>query len=224
MTADKPFVFMTQLPLVLLTGFKAADIVQLRDCLEKVPESSVYYHTHNFLRQHQFLVQEPPNDFAYWITHVLNEERLGERLAAVDTIAFHSLGALRRALLDALEPYAKGSQPLRKAPPEQEFYFMKAILFDMKTPYTARTLKEFIQHLKKISIYSIYYHMFESRLRTSHGVNDFSFWLNAMGHAELAQQIQRLDPYFHTMEGLRSRILTLLEKKMAQEEVHVPAQ
>jgi hypothetical protein len=52
------------------------------------PPSVVFQHTHHFLVQHQELSPEPPNDFAYWVATVLQEDELGERLAAVDTVRF----------------------------------------------------------------------------------------------------------------------------------------
>src|SRR5207248_1066332 len=104
---DKVFLFKTELSLETLTGFKAADIRELRDCLEKVPEASVYYHTHNFVQQHHFLVHEPPNDFSYWTTHILNESRIGEKFSAIDTVRFHSLEDLRTALIAVMDPFLK---------------------------------------------------------------------------------------------------------------------
>ena len=212
-SSQKPFLFKTQLSLVLLTGLKASDLRELRDCLEKIPEMSVYYHTHHFLQQHQFLVQEPPNDFAYWVTHVLNEIKIGEQLAAIDTVQFRSLEELRTALVAAIHPILDEKNSLRKAPSGHEFYFMRSVLFILKTPYVARTLEEFVEYLKKVSIHSLYFHMFEARLRTSQPMNDFSQWLEEMGEHGLAKEIERLDPYSHTLEDLRSHIVRLIEKR-----------
>ena len=223
LTAAKPFLFRTQLSLVLLTGLRASDAKELRDGLEQAPEMSVYYHTHHFLQQHQFLVHEPPNDFAYWVTNVLNETRLGERLAAVDTVRFRSLQDMRTALLTALHPLNDDKNVLRKAPPGHEFHFMKSVLFNLKTPFTAATLEEFAECLKKISMHSLYFHMFEAGLRTAKPMNDFSSWLEELGEKALAREIDRLEPYSRTMEGLRSHIIHLVEKRL-QKATHATAQ
>ena len=212
-TLQKTFIFKTELSLVGLTGFKAADLRQFLDCLKRVPESSIYYHTHNFLRQHLFLVQEPPNDFAYWVTHLLNESKIGERLEAIDTERFPSLEALRKALIGAIEPYIGDSYALRHLPPEQEFHFMKSILYVIQTPYQASTPKEFVECLKKISVDSLYYHLFEARLRTSRPMNDFSAWFEAHGEPGISAAIKRLDPYSRTMEGIRNSIVQIIETK-----------
>ena len=85
--------------------------------------------------------------------------------------------------------------------------------------HEAGNLEEFLSSLKKVSIYSLYYHMFEARLRTSRGSNDFSLWFNERGETALAKQIERLDPYTHTLEELRSRIIRAVENRI-EEEVH----
>jgi len=201
--------------LVMMTGFRAGDIRELLDGLKKVPESSVYYHTHHFLKQHQFLVQEPPNDFAYWVTHILNESKIGERLTAVDAMRCGSLEDLRAALIASIEPYLAENSSPRKVPPQEEFHFMKSMLFIMKTPYTAMTLTEFLEGLKNVSIYSLYYHLFEARLRTPRRNNDFSLWLESVGETKIAGEVARLDPYSQTMEDVRGRIIRLVEQRLA---------
>ena len=216
-TSKEPFLFKTELSLVTLTGFKATDIRELCDGLKKVPDACIYYHTHNFLQQHQFLVQEPPNDFAYWATHILNESKIGERLASIDTVRFHSLENLRSELIAAIEPFLNEKDILRRIYPEQEFHFMKSVLFILPTSYTASTLREFIECLKNVSLYSLYYHLFDTRLRTPSHINDFSVFLGRLGEKAIAREVERLDPYSQTMEDVRRRIIRLLERRLKEE-------
>jgi hypothetical protein len=62
---------------------------------------------------------------------------------------------------------------------------------------------------------SLYFHIFEAKLRLQRGANDFSLWLeDCLGEKELAEQITRLDPYNYTMENLREIIIQLCEKKL----------
>jgi hypothetical protein len=62
---------------------------------------------------------------------------------------------------------------------------------------------------------SLYFHIFEARLRLQRGTNDLSLWLDdSLGEKELAEQITRLDPYNYTMENLREIIIRLCEKKL----------
>jgi len=92
---NTPFHFHTQFHLVTLLGLKAKNSIELLDGIKKVPPSSIYYHTHRFLQQHHYLSPEPPNDFAYWLTNILNLKRLGEAFASVDTVSFANMEELR---------------------------------------------------------------------------------------------------------------------------------
>ncbi|HLB00212.1 MAG TPA: DUF5752 family protein [Bacteroidota bacterium] len=85
---DTSFHFHTKLEQTLLLGIKATSVVQLLEGIGSVPESSVYFHTHRFLFQHQYLSPEPPNDFAYWVSGIVGNAALGERLVSVDIVRF----------------------------------------------------------------------------------------------------------------------------------------
>src|SRR4030095_10881093 len=114
--AIAPFEFRTRLTLTKLTGRQASDLAGLLEHLRAVPLSVVFHHTHHFLVQHQHLNPEPPNDFAYWVTNVLQESWLGERLAAIDTVQFAHLRDLRARLVQVIESYLEQTRELRVAP------------------------------------------------------------------------------------------------------------
>jgi len=209
-----PFRFFTRLNLVELLGRKAKDVPELLAGLRKVPGSSIYYHTHRFLQQHHYLSPEPPNDFAFWVTGSLGLDALGERLASVDTIKFHRLGDLREKYIEILEAHLKNNNSARRSecPEGEEFHFMSCRTFILPAHHEARDLKEFLGLLSTVSINSIYFHMFEARLRLGRGDNDFSNWLESLGYPELAQEISRLDPYTMTLEGLRERLIQRVKR------------
>lgn len=211
-----PFSFYTRVHLPELTGLKAKNLVQLLEHIKAVPGSVIYHHTHHFLKQHQFLNPEPPNDFAYWVSEVLNDKALGEKLASINTIEYHTIRELREKIIATLEVYlSKSKKPLNDAPEGHDFHFIKSVSFILQTPYTANSLEEFIVLLRKVTVHSIYFHMFEARLRLEKGVNDFSYWLDtSLAETELAKKIAKLDPYTYTVERLRDKIIHLIEKSM----------
>jgi hypothetical protein len=201
--------------MVELTGLFAHNLRELVAHLKTVPGSVIYYHTHHYLKQHQALSPEPPNDFAYWTTNVLGVVDLGERLASIDTISFTSIRALREKFISIIEFYMQKTRQTRRAPEGQEFCFMKSRSFIVPTPYEVWDLKEFAQAVSRISVFSLYHHMFEARLRLERGANDFSNWLEKeLEEASLAHAISRLDPYTQTLENLRSQILKLTEMSL----------
>jgi len=213
--ARDAFRFYTRLTLTRLTGLRASDLAELMEHLRHVPPSVVFHHTHHFLMQHQHLSPEPPNDFAFWVTNVLQEDQLGERLAAIDTIQFARLKQLRDRIVAVIEAYLDGRRQLRTAPPGEEFHFMDAVSFVFPTGHEARTLAEFADVVRETGYATIAYHLFEARLRVGADDNDFSRWLEMeLDEREIARAIRRLDPYTYTMKGLRERLLQLVESRL----------
>lgn len=217
---DKGFRFYTRLNLTELTGLKAQTLTQMARLIREVPGSSIYHHTHRFLQAHEYLSPEPPNDFAYWVTEVLGEDELGEMLASIDTIRFKTIRDLRDRIAETIENYIKGNPyaRLRFARDAEAFYFLKAISFVLPTKYLAEDLAQFADGMEKVTTDSIYFHIFEARLRLGKGTNDFSYWLeSSLGETALAERIANMDPYTYTMEELRKAIIRLVRRRMAEE-------
>jgi len=204
----KEFHFLTRLNLVELLGRQAKNVQELFEGIRQVPGASIYYHTHRFIQQHHFLSPEPPNDFAFWVTNSLGMDKLGERLAAVDTVKFRSIGGLRESFLAILKSFLEERNARNGDCQEgEEFHFMSCRTFILPTRFVARDLGEFKEIVQKVSINSIYFHMFEAKLRLEKGENDFSNWFEEIGEKKLAMEISRLDPYTVTLEGLRKTIV-----------------
>ena len=217
--AKEPFHFCTRMHLSGLTGFKAANLEELLSLIQQVPGSCIYYHTHRFLQQHQYLSPEPPNDFSYWVREALGEEDLGERLASIDIMQFSSIRDLRDKLSATISEYIQQDPVVKKkfARKGEEFVFIRAVSFVAWTNHYAQDLVEFVAVLKKITIDAIYFHIFESRLRLGKQTNDFSNWLeNSLGEPSLARKIAALDPYTVAMEDLRSQIICMVEKRISK--------
>lgn len=204
------FTFNTKLDLTILLGRKARSVTELLGGIRKVPDASMYYHTHHFLQQHHYLSPEPPNDFAYWIGEVLNDVVLAERISSVDVIQFHSIAELRSAFIDIMQSYLQTDEQPRYCPAGEEFHFMELQTFVLPTPYNATSLREFMERLQRVSIGSLYYHIFDARMRLLHDDNDFSHWFRENGYTELADAVKSLDPYTYTLEGLRKRLVVLV--------------
>ncbi|MFA6282369.1 MAG: DUF5752 family protein [Candidatus Omnitrophota bacterium] len=213
--AKQPFQFQTRLHLSELTGLRASNLNQLLELIKNVSGSCIYHHTHRFLQQHQYLSPEPPNDFAYWVIEVLGEDELGEKLVSIDTIQFVAIHDLRNAIISVIEEHLENNHlsKLKFASEGEEFHFIKSISFVLPTNYFAYDLKEFSDILEKVTIDSIYFHIFEARLRLERQTNDFSNWIEtSLGNKELARRISRLDPYTRTLEDLRKTLIEMVKK------------
>lgn len=213
--AKEPFHFYTRLHMNELTGLKATNLRELVDTLKKAPDAIIYFHTHHYLEQYHFITPQPSNDFAIWVRNALGYEALGEKLASIDILDFPNLGALKERIINLIEDFLSREQESRRALHGREFYFIKSVSIIIPTSFMAHDLREFVEILRKISLESIYFHIFESRLRLGKGLNDFSIWIeDSLDDPELAGKISRLDPYFYTMEGLRSSLIQLIEKRI----------
>lgn len=213
--ATQPFHFYTRLHIKELTGLKAKNLSELVNILKEVPDSVVYYHTHNFIEEYQYLIPQPANEFALWVSDVIGDEILAEKLSNIDTFEFSTIGELRERIIAVINDGLSTGGDRRTAFEGREFHFIKSVSVVLTTPYIAHDLREFVEALRKVSINSLYFHIFESRLRLHRGVNDFSIWFqDSLDERELADKIAALDPYNYTIEDLRSIIIHLIEERI----------
>lgn len=211
------FEFYSRLHLIELTGLKAATLPELLNGLMVVTGASIYHHTFHFMQRHQYLSPEPSNDFAYWVSEVLGDKRLGEELAGIDIMAHHSIRSIREVFVETIEDALKTRPRLRTlmVSEGQEFIFLKSVSFVFPSRCRAGNLTEFSECLKHISLSSIYFHLFESHIRLERPTNDFSDWLaNSLNESQLALEIAKLNPYTMTGKGLRDKILELVAKRI----------
>ncbi len=94
--AKEPFYFNTQTHMAELTGLKARNLQELVDVLKKVPDSVIYYHTHHFLEEHQYLIPELSNDFSRWVRDALDNDVLAEKLANLNIFEYKNLETFQR--------------------------------------------------------------------------------------------------------------------------------
>ena len=217
LVAKEPFHFYTRQNLTYLSGRKATNLIELLSGIKEVPEMSIYHHTHHYLEQHEFLSPEPPNDFAYWITNNLQDKLLGEEIASIDLRELLTLNEIRLKFIEAIEfSINENSESLsRTASPGSEFHFMSARTFVSPTKYIANSLGEFDECLKKVSIHSIFYHVFEAKLFKK--ISNFYDWLSSsLNEQKLAEEFYKLDPYTQTLENLRKMLIELVENRLKE--------
>jgi hypothetical protein len=150
------------------------------------------------------------NEFANWASQALQEERLAERLAAIDLLAVTSIRELRDTLAATIRKHLDGDhQGLRQCPAGDEFHFCEAKSFIMPNGLVAHGIPEFFEKLKQVTNVCLHFHFFEARLRLERPTNDFSQWLSTLGETRLARKIDRLNPYAMTLDELQHEIVKL---------------
>lgn len=209
-----PFLFMTSVEAVQLTGRKAASLLELYLYLKEAEGSSLYHHTHRFYRAHSFLGSADRSDFALWMANNLKEEALAERIGALDLRDYRTLEEVRAALLACLEPLMGDKERwVRRVPPGLEFHFCRSVSLVLPSGYEAHNLEEFILALEQVDTSCLYHHLIEAPLHF-HGperafANDFSQWLADSGFPEQAQAVAAIDPYEGDLEFLREKLITV---------------
>jgi hypothetical protein len=211
MAEPATFEFYTERRLVGLTGITARNLDELLGGIERVPGSSIFYHTHQQYLAHHFQKPVFNDDFALWIAQALQQDALAERLSAIDLLSFTAIRGLREEILATIRSYLEENPAAgtRGCPPGDEFHFCRSKSFVLPTGIVARTPAEFFENLHQVTNVSLYFHFFEARLRLCHPTNDFSQWLSDQGEADLAQRINSLDPYIRSLDELKADIIAL---------------
>ena len=202
----------------MATGIRAQNLRELRDRLETVHHSSIYYHFWGRLLSPSFEQPEFNNDFAAWARHGLHDHVLAERLAVVDPTDFSDIEMLRQELIEIIEERLYESVLVPWAKADQQFYFKrsKIVVFDTKQRIEEPTMLP--QVLPTLSLGSIFYHFIDARRRSPGGIDDFSAWLDTCGdeYADLRNEIGSIDLYFSTMSEIREKLVHLCT-------VHLPS-
>lgn len=208
-----PFVFYTERRLVALTGRRATNLEELLSHLCQVSGSCIFYHTHYLYLIHHFEKPRFYNEFANWVSQALQEERVAERLAAIDLLAITSIRDLREAIISTIQKHLDTGIARRDCPAGDEFHFCEAKSFIMPTGTVAHDVPEFFEQLTRVTNSCLHFHFFEARLRLERPTNDFSQWLTDLGEARLARAIDRLNPYVMTLDELKAEIIRLRRKR-----------
>jgi len=207
------FQFRSSASLEMLTGRKAHTLEELLHLVRTCTESSIFYHTFSaFLKMRE--VNVPYNsDFALWVYRELGEKALAERMMAVDFSEYNTVESLRTRLEGIIEGHKNFRPTAFEKKADEPFYLHDVQRFVYLTDKFAYDLKSFREILPTISLYSLYYHFIESRLETKLQTDDFSNWIEkSLGLSGLAHRIRGIDISAYDLEGLRGRIISLIDE------------
>ncbi len=209
------FEFKQCVTMLKATGKKARNLRELRDALAMVSKRSIFHHTYQyFLKGH---ILEYTNDFSQWAGESLEERALAEHLSNIDPYDFDDIEDLRKALVRTVDEYLERFPEPRDAMPGGEFFFNETITIVFPAGVRARNLAEFLMALKYVDNSALYYHFYGSKQRL-HRADDFSTWFEeSLGKSELAKRVRAIDPFMHSLEGLRERIAAAVEDEVRQD-------
>lgn len=214
--AKAPFRFFSAEHLLKIERQRAANLGQLLEGIRSCSEDSIVQHTFRTLQEHHFIQEGYTNDFAHWAFFACNENELAERLARLDIREFISIETLRSRIVETLEEYLAKFSQVGERTAGEPFYFCSSRTVVLPTKLLARNLEEFARALEAVSVHSLHYHFIEARLRLKLRSNDFSKWLSEeMELKHAAELLNQIDIYALTLQGVRQRILGIIESAAA---------
>jgi len=212
---QKAFYFNTSEHLLRIGRQNATNLCELLSALQTCPDDSIFQHTFRTLQEHHFIRQGFSNDFAHWSLFACNEPALAEQLASVDVREFTAIEGLRRRMVEILDEFLQSNNRSGTRPAHEPFYFCASDIVVLPTVFRPDTLPGFLDGLNQVTVHSIHHHFIEARLRLHRMSNDFSQWLEEeAGLPEVADEIERIDIYTNTMEGVRRQIARSVSQAM----------
>jgi AcrR family transcriptional regulator len=209
--SDEPFVFHGCVDLKELLPFEAHDVRQLLEQVGRVPPESLFCHTAAALLHRSAQPTGYPNDFAHWTGHEIRDQRLAERLAAIDPFESGSLDEMRGELTATLSDHLQHFPPSVPGLGVEPFRFFQTHLVPVPTGHRARTLREFRDALAEVDVSALFYHLIEARYRLGRGRGDFAEWVAAaLELPQVAERLGAIVPYGGSLERIRDRHLTVL--------------
>jgi hypothetical protein len=207
-----PFRFRDAVRLNCPTGVSATTLREFREVVEHTDPGVLHHHLREVPLRFTFTFWDYPNDFAIWAANALENRALAERLAVLDPFHERDIEVLRERVLDAVEGSLGDASGTLPVPPGQEFHFSSSVSVELDLGVEARNVGELISRLKEVPATSLYYHLFEGRLRTEGGWDDISLWLLESGFPRAAERLRDLDIYMASLESCRRVVIELLAR------------
>ena len=133
----------------------------------------------------------------------------------MDVREFMSVAELRGRFVQIMENFLQRTSAAGTRMARETFYFCASDTVVIPTSFVARTLHEFAEGLRCVSVHSIHHHFIEARLRLKLMSNDFSQWLHEdLGLPEAARQLNRIDIYTMTLDDVRDQIIRIVERAL----------
>ena len=133
----------------------------------------------------------------------------------MDVREFTSVAELRERFVQIVQNFLQRNPAAGTRIAKETFYFCDSDTIVIPTSFVARTLPEFAEGLRGVSVHCIHHHFIEARLRLKLMSNDFSQWLHEdLGLTEAARQLNRIDIYTGTLEDVRHQIIRIVERAL----------
>ncbi|MEK7865681.1 MAG: DUF5752 family protein [Planctomycetota bacterium] len=220
--AGDPFEFRKCLFVPQALGLHASTLDEFLRMLSVVDDASIYWHLHEPYVTRVDVRPSYLGGFALWIAESLGERLLAERLSALDPVVYSGrLPSLRQAMCrtvaEHLLDHDGPGTPSRRVPAGEELAFCTTRIVVLDGLGQAKTLAELRDGIAHCGSMSAFMHTFDTLGHTRADRDDFSQWVRfALDDEELADEMFRIDPYDHSIEGTRALTLAAIDRRLAQ--------
>jgi hypothetical protein len=192
---------------------------EFKECLLRVPESSIYHHFWGRFLEPQFTEPEYSNDFASWVYHRLNEKALAEKLSIILPTDYEDIESIRNELIEKVEDRLYESEFVPWTRAADQFHFIRSQIVVVDTGRYLDKPSDLETAVPEMTIGSIFYHFIDARKRTEDRSDDFSAWLVGWGdkYNDLRLKLMAVDPFFSSLEELRFTVTKILERYFSKE-------
>ncbi len=202
-----------------MLGRKAADIQQLMNAIEEVPADSIYYHTHSYFLRYEAGPTLFPSDFATWAAVSVRDRILSERLGLIDPFEFRDLEALRAEIVATIDAHLTSLWNVPRVIHGEPFEFVSSHILEVDLELSANSLSEFRELLSCVDRSALFNHICEAKIRKGRKGGDFVIWIGSpegLNLPDLATRLAAIQPIGLTLEGIRGRMLTLVDDYLTQ--------
>lgn len=203
----------------IATGIKAQTLIELRDKLQSVNPSCIYYHFWGGRLRTSFEYREYHNDFSFWAHHCLHDDILAERLELLNPTDYDNMDELRNELVDIVDTRLDEREIYAWINSDEEFHFINSKIIIFETRFSINHPKELVQIFPQLTRSSLFYHFIDSARRTPEKVDDFSTWLlEFQGEfMDLVTAFRNIDPYQISLSHLQQQLIHITSNYFAAE-------
>src|SRR5262245_14536214 len=119
----------------IATGVKARSLIELREKLDFIPASAIYFHFWGGRLRTSFEHSEYHNDFSLWVHKHLHDDILSERLELLNPSQFSEIEELRHELIELIDDRLDERDIIPWEQTEDQFHFIRAKIIIFQTKY-----------------------------------------------------------------------------------------
>ena len=227
-TGPEAFELETVVHLLSPAGDRARNLEELRAAIARAPERSLFWHVAGGQRREPWSEELPPDDFSAWVAGVVQDRETAERMSFAVQSHRGEPGALRAALLEALDGVGTRQRETRSAPEGGEFALLTFDSVTVPTGLTARDPEALVDMLAQADAGAWVYHLVEQPSLGGEAAR-LCDWLRARGAQRLAAWLAELGASGLPLEAMRRRLLqrrrrSELRRRLSAAEEHSAAE